>query len=431
LILRFQPTSPSQLDCGSQSQRRSRRLMNDVIVVGKHRVRRVVSLTLGAVAGVLVLALAALLVVGGIFVPAGYLQPWSASYYQQFSDPRMQVVAHAVLAPSGHNMQPWTVRLDQTDPNVISLYTDPTRLTPAVDPLARQTLVAQGTFLAYLQVAAAHLGYSAAIELFPDGTYDETDLKASMSRMPVARVTLAKDASATTADYESLFLSDTNRGPYTDAPLTTSQTDALAGLAGSSPASLSILRDQQDMTALGDFGIEGTRIETGYLPATRESDALFYGSEQAKNQARSGFSVEGQGTSGFMKYFLQGLLTIMPSLNDDASGAKSAIALTGAGVAHTAAYALISTPGNTRTEQVQAGILYAKFCLHARTLGLVMQPLSQVLQEYPPMAAPYAAIHAKYAPKGQTIQMLVRMGTATTQYPVTMRRDAGSLVQTP
>jgi hypothetical protein len=265
------------------------------------------------------------LAVGGVLVPATYLQPWSASYYQQFSDPRMQVVAHAVLAPSGHNMQPWTVRLDTADPNVLYLYTDPTRLTPAVDPLARQTLVSQGTFLAYLQVAAEHLGYSASLELFPDGTYDESNLKASMSQLPVARVTLAKDSSATTADYASLFLSDTNRAPYTAAPLTPAQTGALTALADSSPATLSILSGQQ----------------------------------------------------------------------------------------------------------VEAGILYALFCLHARTLGLVMQPLSQVLQEYPTMAAPYAAIHAKYAPGGQTIQMLVRMGTATPQYPVTMRRDANALVHTP
>ena len=78
----------------------------------------------------------------------------------------------------------------------------------------------------------------------------------------------------------------------------------------------------------------------------RKSDELFYGTEQAKNQARSGFAVEGQGTSGFMKYFLQGLLTVIPSVNDDAAGAKNAIAMTGAGVAHTAAYALISTPGS-------------------------------------------------------------------------------------
>jgi len=400
-------------------------------VVKTHRARRIVLITVGSVVGVLVLGLGVILTVGGIFVPATYLQPWSATYYQQFSDPRMQVVAQAVLAPSGHNMQPWIVQLDKADTDVLYLYTDPTRLTPAVDPLARQTMVSQGTFLAYLQVAAAHLGYSASFDLFPNGTYDETDLKASMSELPVARITLAKDSSAKSDDYASLFLSDTNRSPYTAAPLTTAQTDALTALADSSPATLSILSDRRDMNTLGDFGNVGTLIETKYAAATAESDAVFYSTEQAKNEARSGFAVEGQGTTGFMKYFLQGLITLVPSVNDDAAGAENAIALTAAGVAHTPAYALISTPGNTRTEQVQAGILYSRFCLHARTLGLVMQPLSQVLQEYPSMAAPYAAIHAQYAPAGQTIQMLVRVGTPTTEYPVTMRRDANSLVRAP
>jgi len=405
--------------------------MSEVRVVKKHRARRNVFIVLGSLVGVLVLALGAILTVGGIFVPAVYLQPWGATYYQQFTDPRMQVVAHAVLAPSGHNMQPWTVRLDKTDPDALYVYTDPTRLTLAVDPLSRQTLVSQGTFLAYLRVAAEHLGYSATFDLFPNGTYDESNLKTSMSDLPVARITLAKDSAATTDDYASLYLSDTNRSPYTGARLSAAQTSTLTALADDSPATLSILRDKKDMTALGDFGNEGTLIETRYAAAAKESDAVFYSTEQAKNKARSGFAVEGQGTSGFMKYFLQGLITLIPSVNDDAAGAKNAIALTAAGVKHTAAYALISTPGKTRTEQVEAGILYAQFSLRARTLGLVMQPLSQVLQEYPTMAAPYAAIHAEYAPEGETIQMLVRMGTATTQYPVSMRRDANALVHAP
>ena len=50
------------------------------------------------------MGLAVVLLVGGILVPAVYLQPWSTDYYRQFADPRMQVVAHALLAPSGHNM---------------------------------------------------------------------------------------------------------------------------------------------------------------------------------------------------------------------------------------------------------------------------------------------------------------------------------------
>jgi hypothetical protein len=328
-------------------------------------------------------------------------------------------------------MQPWTVQLDAVDPDVLYLYTDPTRLTPAVDPVARQTLISQGTFLGYLQVAAAQLGYTATLELFPEGAYDETNMENSMNELPVSRVTLAKNSTASTDDYASLFRSDTNRAPYGDVPLTAEQTGFLNAFHHSSAVTLSILSEDHDLETLGALGIEGTRIETEYAAATAESTAVFHSTEQSKNEARSGFAVEGQGTTGLLKYLLQGLITIVPSVNDDTATAKNAIALTEAGVAHTAAYGLISTPGNTRTEQVEAGILYAQFSLHARTLGLVMQPLSQVLQEFPTMAGPYSAIHEQYAPDGQTIQMMVRIGTPTTEYPVSMRRDAADLVHTP
>jgi hypothetical protein len=396
-----------------------------------HRARRITFITVGSVVGVLVIGLCTLLVLGGVFAPATYLQPWSTSYYKQFTDPRMKVVAQAILAPSGHNMQPWTVTLDKSNSNVLYLYANSARLTPAVDPDARQTMVSEGTFLAYLRVAAEHLGYSATFSLFPDGNYNESALTQSMNTLPVARITLARDPSAQTADYASLYLSDTNRAPYTAAALTSGQKTALLGVDPALSAHLQLFTDKKDMTALGNFGIEGTLIETRYSAATQESDRLFYGTEQAKNAARSGFAVEGDGTSGAMVYLLQGALAIDPALNDDAAGAKNAIALTAAGVAHTAAYGLISTPSKTRRDQVEAGILYADFCLHARTLGLVMQPLSQVLEEYPSMAAPYAAIHREYAPDGGTIQVLVRIGTPTTQYPQTMRQTAQQIVHRP
>ncbi|MBG6214492.1 hypothetical protein RCH23_002275 [Cryobacterium sp. CAN_C3] len=61
-------------------------------------------------------------------------------------------------------------------PAVLYLYADASRLTPAVDPLSRQTTVSQGTFLEYLRVAALKLGYSSTFDLFPDGTYDESAL---------------------------------------------------------------------------------------------------------------------------------------------------------------------------------------------------------------------------------------------------------------
>jgi hypothetical protein len=123
-------------------------------------------------------------------------------------------------------------------------------------------MVSEGTFLAYLRVAAAHLGYSASFSLFPHGTYNEAALKQSMNTLPVARITLAKDSSAHTADYASLYLSDTNRAPYESKALTASQQSALLAIDPTLPAHLHIFTDKKDETTLGNFGIEGTLIET-------------------------------------------------------------------------------------------------------------------------------------------------------------------------
>lgn len=150
---------------------------------------------------------------------------------------------------------------------------------------------------------------------------------------------------------------DTNRDPYTATRVSAEQVSELSGLADGSGATLQFYSDATSRKTLGDFGVEGTLIETRYAASTSAA--------MAANQA----------------------------------------------------YAMISTAGNSRREQVEAGILYARFSLRARTLGLVMQPLSQVLQEYSSMSMPCAAIHEQFAPKGETIQMLVRVGTATTDYP--------------
>jgi hypothetical protein len=265
--------------------------------------------------------------------------------------------------------------------------------------------------------------------MFPNGAYDEANLASSMTTLPVAKITLRKDSAAPSTDYQALFLSDTNRNPYSSKRVTADQSAALTALATGSGATLELFQGAADLSTFAAFGRKGTLIETQNSAATKESDALFYSTESLKNAARSGFAVEGQGTTGFMKYFLQGLITIIPSMNDDATAATRSIDSTNAAVAATHAYGMIRTAGNSRTDQVNAGILYAQFSLRARSLGLVMQPLSQVLQEYSTMAVQYAAIHAQYAPKGETIQMLVRLGTSTTDYPPTMRRDAASLVR--
>lgn len=395
------------------------------------RLSRISMILAGSVAGLAAALLVVVLAAGGVFAPASYLDPWEEDYSVTFVDPRMKLVSQAVLAPSSHNEQPWRVRLDADDDALITLYADSSRLTPEVDPLARQSMISQGTFIAYLRVASERAGLDVAVDLFPDGQYDESDLVASMGSVPVAEVRITPRATADSADFESMFRSDTNRSPYEKTPVTDRQADEIEALASEGGPTLSILRDPGDVAALRDATVRGSVIESENASVAAESAAIFRPNEYRKNETRSGFAVEGQGTSGFMKYLLQGVTTLLPSTNDPAAAAVREVRLATEGAAATPAYATIQTAANSRLEQVQAGILYGEFSLRARTMGLVVQPVSQILEEYPSMSEERSSIHEAFATDGSTIQMLVRLGTPTIHYPPSMRRNPNDLVITP
>jgi len=71
----------------------------------------------------------------------------------------------------------------------------------------------------------------------------------------------------------------------------------------------------------------------------------------------------------------------------------------------------ITTPANTRADQIEAGRQYVRANLHATKLGLSMHPMSQSLQEYQEVAPQFAAVHNLLGAKdGERVQMLARVG---------------------
>ena len=73
---------------------------------------------------------------------------------------------YAILAPSGHNTQPWAFRIFDDD-NTIHLYADRTRALPVVDPDDRELTISCGAALFNLQLAISYLGYRFETSLLP------------------------------------------------------------------------------------------------------------------------------------------------------------------------------------------------------------------------------------------------------------------------
>jgi hypothetical protein len=91
--------------------------------------------------------------------------PWhvdDSEFYelQSFEEEMRFLLRFAVLAPSGHNTQPWSFRVT---PDGVEVYADYTRRLAIVDPADRELLMSIGAAIANLRVAAAHFGFDTSV----------------------------------------------------------------------------------------------------------------------------------------------------------------------------------------------------------------------------------------------------------------------------
>ena len=97
-------------------------------------------------------------------------------------------------------------------------------------------------------------------------------------------------------------------------------------------------------------------------------------------------------------------------MNRDGMAYQSGLDMVTATAATGMAYVWLTTPGNSRAEQIMAGRDWVRLNLAATAIGLGVQPMSQALQEFPEMSALYAHAHDMLAPGGGVVQMLGRLG---------------------
>ena len=107
---------------------------------------------------------------------------------------------------------------------------------------------------------------------------------------------------------------------------------------------------------------------------------------------------------------LAGILTRDGLTDPDDPGFRQGIEIYREIMYSTPAYAVLTTPGNSSLDHIDAGRRWLRLNLTTTRMGLALHPISQALQEYPEMDALYAKAHDMLAPKGHTVQMLGRLG---------------------
>jgi len=158
----------------------------------------------------------------------------------------------------------------------------------------------------------------------------------------------------------------------------------------------------------------------------KETERMFRNSESEKRKYLDGITMMSGGLKGMKLQIIQ-IFSEIFSMSWKKIG-KAWLSNETKNINNTPTFAMIISDHNSRTTQVKTGMLFSSFQLKACTKGISMQPLSQSLQEFPEMSELYHNIHDVFAEKGQTIQMLVRMGRSD-RVLHSLRRDVTDLIK--
>jgi hypothetical protein len=211
------------------------------------------------------------------------LDPWAIqdSAYPRAGTPQERLrflIGYAILAPSGHNTQPWLFRLGDDH---VDLLADRTRALPVVDPDDRALVISCGAALGTLEIAMRRFGHDPQVNVLIGGA--EPDL--------LARVAFG---GAWRPDKQDLALCRaiterrTTRLAYEDRPLDEALLQALDRAAAAPEVEFHAITQQGRKSRIARLVAEGDQAQFADPRFRRELAAWVHSRRSASRDGMSG-----------------------------------------------------------------------------------------------------------------------------------------------
>lgn len=187
------------------------------------------------------------------------------------------LLRYAVLAPSGHNTQPWLFRFTEDDD--LYVIADRTRALPVVDPHDRELTISCGAALDHLEVASQANGKSLEVDICPNPNDDDV----------LARVRIGGEFFHDVRDlFDAIHKRRTTRAKFEDRLLPETLAKECANIAEQNGIELTLISDADSRSAIAELVAEGDRIQFADPRFRRELAAWVHSRRSASQDGMSG-----------------------------------------------------------------------------------------------------------------------------------------------
>ena len=296
----------------------------------------------------------------GDIKPAGPL-PEAIPY---LDDQSAGILHYASLAPSGHNAQPWYVKVVNRGEWIIGA--DPERRLPTVDPNNREVMLSIGAFAENLSIAAAVQGYKAEMEVIASSTFDEDIIRVSMIK-------------AKPIDYslQRLTTRRTVKHGYRSNEIRSDDVRAL-----SKPLEGRLVyfpRGSDHAKCIEKCTVESFRRQTYRDDAQRELASWTRFSNQEAREHRDGLTPEGMEIKGFAGWYVRNFMKKQDVLKERFK--KTSVDLITKLAGQGAGWFIITSEGGGVSDLIETGRRFERMVLMAREHKIGVHPMTQCLEE--------------------------------------------------
>jgi hypothetical protein len=319
-----------------------------------------------------------------------------------------RVLWYASLAPSGHNSQPWFVKVLGKGEWIIC--GDPQRRLPAVDPDNRELLLSIGAFAENLSLAASAAGYEAAMEVLAKSHRDEEVLRVSL-----------KKGTPRTYPLERLTSRRTVKNGFLSREIGKEDVKALSEPQGGRlfyhPRGTDHARCIQEGT------VESNRTQAYRDDAQKELANWIRFSNKDARKHRDGLTTEGMEITGFSGWFVRQFMDHGDVLGERFR--KQGLEVATRWAAEGGGWMIITSGGSSVADLIETGRRFERTALLARERNIALHPMTQVLEEEKGRRE-IASNHGKDV----IPQFVLRVGYLDSYpAPVSLRRTVASFVR--